>query len=365
MNKVPFNRICEVAEISMQNLYDKIDFLHAQSLAFISDRERRILPNLGLDRLYLSTDRQDYFVNWTNTRDKRNVILKGVATVDKRSNYAFAMHVNYDSNLTPEFVRKSVDERGDDITDMPFRQFARIWLGADHQVAERKGRIPKDDPIPLGGLKLDIHQRYADTLEREEIEASNDPEDYSCLPKRGVQVHEEYTMYGHFFFLKRLLAHVGKLRFYLDQDPGLRAACLSAFCDDALSGRVDAFYVRVNKDLKRHQKEQLVAGLHRDLDEMRAKYPYMTDTDIRLKMITAKMKRLSPIGKWKDRWLEYPFPDMNEPEKGVCYLTDRNDLQKGKLARLYHMASLQAVDSYFNRIRSRVSPLDRSKKIEK
>jgi hypothetical protein len=157
----------------------------------------------------------------------------------------------------------------------------------------------------------------------------------------------------------------GSYAFILTKTPVFERLASQLFCDDALSGRVDAFYVRINKDLKRHQKEQLVAGLHRDLDEMRAKYPYMTDTDIRLKMITAKMKRLSPIGKGKDRWLEDPFPDMNEPEKGVCYLTDRNDLQKGKLARLYHMASLQAVDSYFNRIRSRVSPLDRSKKIEK
>lgn len=53
---------------------------------------------------------------------------------------------------------------------------------------------------------------------------------YSNL-KSNKAIHEEYTLYGHFLFLRRLLGNVGKFRFYLDQDSGMRAACLSAFCD--------------------------------------------------------------------------------------------------------------------------------------
>jgi hypothetical protein len=45
-------------------------------------------------------------------------------------------------------------------------------------------------------------------------------------------------MYGCFFFLKRLLGNVQKWRFFLDQDPGLRAACLAAFRHGADSGEV-------------------------------------------------------------------------------------------------------------------------------
>ncbi len=76
------------------------------------------------------------------------------------------------------------------------------------------------------------------------------------------------------------------------------------------------------------------------------------------------MERLKTVGSWNDRWLNYPFPDMSEPEKAVCYLTDRGnydkDEDKPQLARLYLKVSLHAVDSYFNQVRTRLSPLQRA-----
>ncbi len=59
MNKEPLGRICEVAEVSMRTVYRKIDFIHAQCLAFIADRERKfLLGGLSIPRLYLASDRQ-------------------------------------------------------------------------------------------------------------------------------------------------------------------------------------------------------------------------------------------------------------------------------------------------------------------
>lgn len=88
----------------------------------------------------------------------------------------------------------------------------------------------------------------------------------------------------------------------------------------------------------------------------------LSDKSIRLLRIAEEMKRLKTIGRWEDRWLEYPFQDMSKPEKAVFYLTNRNDLDEMQLANLYHMASLHAIDSYFNQIRTRLNPLDRPKK---
>lgn len=363
MNKEPLGRICEVADVSMRTVYRKIDFIHAQCLAFIADRERKLLlGGFSIPRLYLASDQQEYIVNWTNTKDKRNVIVKAIGTADMRSGYVFGMHVNYDASLDPEFVRAAVERNGDEGLDMPFREFARIWLEVDHATAERKRPKRQEEPIPPGGLGLDIALRYQESLGRVEIEASDDPEPHIRLPHRGMQIHEDYTMYGHFFFLKKLLANAGKVRFFLDQDSGIRAACLSAFADEVVSGRCDAFYVRINKDLTIHQKQRLVAIYKRDMDEQRHKYPLLSDKSIRLLWIADEMKRLKAIGRWEDRWLQYPFPDMSEPEKAVCYLTNRNDLEEMQLANLYHMASLHAIDSYFNQIRSRLNPLDRPKK---
>lgn len=34
---------------------------------------------------------------------------------------------------------------------------------------------------------------------------------------------------------------------------------------------------------------------------------------------------MTALGKWHNRWIEYPFPTMGEPEKAVTYLTDIGD----------------------------------------
>jgi hypothetical protein len=54
-------------------------------------------------------------------------------------------------------------------------------------------------------------------LKRDDIESPDAPSSLERLPEYGMQIHGEYTMYGHFFFLKRLLGNVQKWRFFIDQ----------------------------------------------------------------------------------------------------------------------------------------------------
>ena len=59
-----------------------------------------------------------------------------------------------------------------------------------------------------------------------------------------------YThLYGHFLHLLTLFDSVEKVRFFLDQDSGMRAACLGAFAGRIKDRRCDAFYVRIAKNL--------------------------------------------------------------------------------------------------------------------
>jgi len=44
---------------------------------------------------------------------------------------------------------------------------------------------------------------------------------------------------------------------------------------------------------------------------------------------------MTPHGKWQDRWLDHPFPSINEPEKSVAYLTDLSDHNEDHQAWLY------------------------------
>lgn len=359
VNKVPFKRLCEVAEISPPTLYRKIDFLHAQSLSFSAHRERQ-LAEMPIRRLYIACDRQEFTLNWTDTRDKRNVILKAIASVDMGSGYVFGMHTNFDPTLDPMALAEEAIAAGDPGRSMPFRRHARLWLAADHARLAQK-RQHHDEPIQEGALLRDVAAKYAEALTREEIEATDDPEPHTALPGKGMQVHEEYTLYGHFFFLRRLLGNVEKVRFYLDQDSGMRAACFAAYREEILAGRCDAFFVRINKGLTVHQKRRLVKQVERELEETAARHPYdLSKNALRLLVIHEEMERLQTIGRWNDRWLSYPFPDMSEPEKAVCYLTHRGDYGASHLAQLYLKASLHVVDSYFNQVRTRLSPLQRS-----
>jgi len=63
-----------------------------------------------------------------------------------------------------------------------------------------------------------------------------------------MQVHAEYTLYGHCFLLRDLSMGAEKIRLFLDQDSGMRAAALGAFAERVADRTADAFYVHINKD---------------------------------------------------------------------------------------------------------------------
>jgi hypothetical protein len=69
-----------------------------------------------------------------------------------------------------------------------------------------------------------------------------------------------------------------------------------------------------------------------------------------------RIAQMATLGRWKDRWLSHPFPNMSEPEKAVCYLTDLKDYDDDHLAWLYNKASLHAIDCFFMQVRRRLSP---------
>lgn len=127
VNKMPLRRICEVAEIGPNALYGKIDFLYAQCMKFICDREAK-LSGMDIHRLYLGVDRQDYAVNWTQRDDRRNTVISAVSSVDNETAYCFGLHLNFDASLDPQAVEKDAYAAGDYAKQPPFRKHAREWL---------------------------------------------------------------------------------------------------------------------------------------------------------------------------------------------------------------------------------------------
>ncbi|MHB9117308.1 MAG: transposase [Burkholderiales bacterium] len=352
VNKMPLRRICESNEISPDTLYRKIGFLHGQAVAFAADRERR-LRDKGFDRLYLAVDRQDHRVNWSERETKKNTTVSALTTADDDTGYVFAVHLNYDPDADRGVVEQEGIAAGDPWLPPPHRLHARLWSESDHDRARRRKMLRE------GVLESDIGVEYAEAIQRDDIEVPDVPRPDDKLPDEGMLVHAEYTMHGHFRYIRNLFGSVGKFRLFLDQDSGMRAACLSAFADRVADGTCDAFYVRISKDLTVDEKRKLKAEAKKELGK-RMKASGKKEKEIRLEMLKERVAEARAVGPFGDQWVFMPFPDMSEPEKAVCPLTTLDGMDDDHVAHLLDKASLHAVDSFFNRTRRRVAMLERS-----
>jgi transposase-like protein len=363
MNKSPLRRICEVADINAVTLYQRIDFFHRQCIAFAANRERRLLDgSLPIRRLYLAVDRQEYTVNWSSQADRRNVRLHALASADLDTRYVFGMHLDFDPALDPSVIEPDAAAVNDHRTTYAYRKYARVWLAADYDDALRQYWTKREARrrAVRNGLVDSIESTYEETASRNDVEQAETMDFDTQLPSgRGMQIHNEYTLYGHFFFLERLLRGVEKVRFFMDQESGIRAACLAAFSERVKSRTADAFYVRIAKGFTVNERRRALGASRAEFEAARTRYPDLTESEVEVRLIQERLARMQAIGKWSDRWVLHPFPSMSEPEKAMCYLTDFQDYDADHLARLYAKASLHAVDSFFMQVRRRIALLER------
>ncbi|HXY54816.1 MAG TPA: hypothetical protein VEM40_09130 [Nitrospirota bacterium] len=357
VNKMPLKRICEAADISMPTLYDKIDFLHKQCIEFASIREKELLNGMHIRRLYVAIDRQDYVINWNRSLDKRNVVLSSVGSADSTTGYVFGMHLNFDPVADPVAIEYDSEGLKDYEKRAPFRKYARLWLRQDYDdaAANPSPQIWNNSSSLMG----DIESTYQNSLNREDVEVPDAPDETTKLPSYGMQIHTDYTLYGHFFFLKKLFTGVDKIRFFMDQESGIRSACLSAFVDEIKAGKCDAFYVRINKALTVDERRKALAKVKKRWKILKKANPGLSDSELKLQIIKEQISKLRKIGKWQDKWVIHPFPDMSEPEKAICYLTDMGRYDEDHMAWLYNKASLHAIDRFFMQARRRISLLER------
>jgi len=360
VSKVPFRRICELESFFMATFYQKMDFLAKQCRAFAASREQE-LPRLKFKRLNIAVDRQDYVINWNTTNDKRNITLHCIASADNTSSYIFGAHLDYDSDVDRQLIEADASADGDNALRAPFRKYARLWLETEPLPSPRATGVP----IPGSPSILDkVRDTYATAQARPDIEIPVEEDVVRRLPRKGMQVHSEYPIYGHFEFLRRLLPGCEKIVFYLDQESGIRAACHAAFWPQILEKRCDAFFVKIDKELTVNEKRRLKAQSDRELSDYLDKNPALSDAyvdDVRLFYLKDMIRDTVPAGRWHDEWLVYPFPNMSEPKKAVSWLTDLKDhaYDDFELAELYLRASLHGIDRFFMQMRRLTSLLER------
>jgi len=359
VNKSPIKRICEVADIAPKTFYDKFDFIHRRSLAFAGKFDR-LIPALALDRLYIAVDRQDYVLNWAARKDKRNETLSGLGSADLTSGFVFGIHLNFDSRLDSAVVEADAVAADDPAKEPPLRKYSWLLLEADYDANTAEAARRRRARGYPSTLAADIAATYVEASGRDDIEEAIALSKEQKLPKNGMQVRADYTLYAHFFWLKALLRNVGKVRFYMDQESGIRAACLSAFAPEIQAGRCDAFYARLGKEMTVDQKRRVKQKAEKRFRAYSDANPGLSTVEVKVEMMKEEMRRAASVGEWSDRWVVHPWPDSAEPEKALCYLTDRGDLDEDHLARLYLKGSLHAIDRFFMLLRRRVSLLERS-----
>jgi len=383
VNTVPIRRIIKLLKITPGVFYRRLDFIWRQCQLFAGERERGLLERKDLGKLCLSIDRQALMVNWSNRKDRRNTLLWSIATADLATGYVLAANLNYDPALTAETVAEDAKRYGDFKHPRAFRRYARVWLPDDFDgavpVYDTKKRKIADAAFEER-LDLAIESTYEAALAREDIEAGAGPAKTIRTPVRGMQVHEQVSMVAHLQFVARLLRNAEKVRVYMDQESGIRAAFMAAYQDRVTARTADAWYVQVLKEGTVGEKKQAVKLAHQRLAQAQIANPHLGEDDVIVLLAREEMTRMAAHGKWKDKWLRHPLPDMREPEKKVCWLTDIDALpvpgpeddadaitQKkaqaedilNHAARLYLKGSLRAVDKFFMQIRRGLTMAER------
>lgn len=325
INKVPMRRICELVDIRPAVLYQRLKFIQEQCHRFARSFEKVLIDGKHIDELHLTVDRQEYVLNWGTQFDRRNTKLAAVATADNKTGYVFGMHLDYDPNVNTYEADLHAREIEDYELDRAYRYYARIWLPEDFDLPENNS----DDP---------------DTK----------------IPPNGARVYREYTLFAHFLFLRRLLPGAKRILFFMDQEPNIRAACFCAFGEWILNGKAEAFLISINKMLTVDEKRLALAKREQRFSKLREEFPNTSDWHIARDLMSREFESLSSLNeKVSARWVQHPLPNMGEPDKSVCFISDRGTYSSKKAADMMLWASMHSVDRYFMQIRRRISLLER------
>jgi transposase-like protein len=365
-NRVPISRIVEATTLSVKAVYDKLEFIHKQCRLFVGSRESRLPePGFVLPKMYVSVDRQYYAVNWYDHEDRREIQLNAIATADLKSSYVFGMNLNFDASVISDVIEGEASAAGDANLAPPFRRFARLWLKRDYDEAltDAQRRVVASFmalPADFGNALLNqVAAEYVDADARADIEASDFKDNKLQLPKQGMQVRETYTMYAHFRLVARLLQNAPKVRVFMDQDSGFRAAFMAAYAERIKARTADGFFVKMRKDASAYDKKNASAKAKRDLLEFMAKHRITDEYSAKVEMMKLNVQAAVPLGRWGDKWVTHPMPSAAEPGKEISWQTNLGDCDENHEARLLLKASLHAVDRFFMITRRRLTKAER------
>gem|GEM_PF-4902129 len=151
------------------------------------------------------------------------MVIRALGTADLETGFVYGMDINFDGSLDADAVEADAASCGDYTAAAPFRRYARLWLRPDYTqaVADSAARVAKRIRSGLT-LEEDILKTCQEAEIRGDVESPEMLGAHQRFPATGMQVHAEYTMYAHFYYLhglQRLPA--GEHRQAAERLPGL------------------------------------------------------------------------------------------------------------------------------------------------
>lgn len=365
VSKVVIKKTRRLLDIKPQLYYSKLELVARRCSEFLAYQEKRMLTGeFQLPPLNISVDRQNYTLNWQTSEDKRRLAFYSTCSADNRTSYVFQANLNYDPSIDTEEAERLALEVDDTSKPYPFREFARIWLRHDYLEAEKaqvkeRARTASRSPKPAKEIseptiddEFDLDDENTELLDSQEF----------ALPRKGVRVRDEYVMYGQFHLLRLLLHSSPHTTFYLDQDPGLEKACLSAFIKEIKLGAVDACFININKKMGSEAKKRSSATSKKEYKKFKADLLGcgLSEREVELAFIMDKLSDTASSGQNGELWIRHPAPKSTEPEKEVCLLTNTGDRDLLKVSQMILFSSQMGVNRFFYSLRASLNPMGRS-----
>jgi len=332
INRVAMRRLCEIADIGADTLYQRIALIYERCRSFAAYHEQPLLDGKPLGRVHLAIDRQEHILNWGSNLDRRPSLLLVTASAEAKSGYILAQHLNFDPDADTFALELAAREAGDPDMQPAFRRYARLWL--PHERLEAPDASSDEPPLSTAN----------------EFRPAS----------RGTMVHANIALLAHFQVLKRMLVGAEYIQFSMDVESGIERAALVTFADRVRAGTLDAFFVRIDKSLTVAGKRLVVAEAEMALTAERVLHPEEREIDIILRIIAQRYaSAMERHTKSKDRWVTHPYPTMNEPGRAIMCLTDDGHRSKETLGFGFARASLRSLDRFFMQIRRKVHLLER------
>ena len=340
--------------IRSKTLYDKLDFIYECCRIFARNQEEQ-LKNTERS-VFLSVDTKNFYLNWKKSSHRKNVCLQTVSTVEVSSGYVLGCHSNIDLSVSLNKLEKEIAlEKSCCQKKEETDSISKYLLSNDYgQNTDLSDNLIE---CTYQGLLGDVEVKYNELIHRKDFGVEEVFNKHTSPPNEGIQVRFDYTLYGHFYWLKQILPKNSRKAFYLAYDSSLREACLSIFKDSVRKKTSELFYIRSEKNLSVTQRRKKVKNSSNPFREYQNKHKGMSVREAELSLIKERMKEMAVIGHWKDHWLTHPISHMGEPGKVVSHLTNTGNLSDEILSEYYLDASLFPVKRFYDRLQNRVSVL--------